>query len=611
MFGNFLYFIVALLIYTTYQPAATPQLPLFKAFSFFIALALAFGAVTRLLFRRLEKRIDRIDNRRLEQEYHNLLTRQSIMAIVVFALDIYLIDLGSYFSRVSAFNLLPTLEALLFLCLFMIYLSIVWAFAYPIYESLYRTGISRTRYVFSNISFAVPVLLPWFCLSVVADIISALPFEGPEAFLMSTEGQILYFLIFLFLIAVLGPALIQRFWGCRPLKPGYERIRIEHICNRAGLSYKDIMLWPLFGGKMITAGVMGLVRRFRYILVTPALLRYLEPVEIDAVIAHEIGHVKQKHLIFYLFFFVGYLVIAFSALDLIIYAVLYSSAAFGWFGSEAPGQSTSLSVMFSMATITIFFIYFRFIFGYFMRNFERQADIYVYSLLSSAQPLISTLNKIAASSGQSPDKPNWHHFSISERVDYLDRCENDRSWIARHHRKIRFSMFAFLAAMILIGWGGYKLHYGSAGRALSSGIFAKFIDNRIQENPDNPDLYLMRGDLDQSSGNLDGAVSAYKTALSLDPEDPRALNNLAWLYATAEKPRYYNPEKALELARLAASISRAPHILDTLAESYFANGMYRKAVELAEEALAGARENQSYYRKQLKKFKQAAGMDLK
>ena len=47
-----------------------------------------------------------------------------------------------------------------------------------------------------------------------------------------------------------------------------------------------------------------------------------------------------------------------------------------------------------------------------MRNFERQADTYVYTFYESAKPLISTLNKITLTSGISPDKPNWHHLAL-------------------------------------------------------------------------------------------------------------------------------------------------------------------------------------------------------
>ncbi len=60
---------------------------------------------------------------------------------------------------------------------------------------------------------------------------------------------------------------------------------------------------------MLTAGVMGLVKRFRYLLITPALLDLLEPEELKGVVAHEIGHIRKKHLIFYLGFFVGYVVL--------------------------------------------------------------------------------------------------------------------------------------------------------------------------------------------------------------------------------------------------------------------------------------------------------------
>ena len=104
-------------------------------------------------------------------------------------------------------------------------------------------------------------------------------------------------------MAIIGPALVQKFWRCKPLEDGYHRRRIEDLCQREGLAYANILYWPIFGGKMITAGVMGLIKNFSYILVTPSLLKLLQPEEVDAVIAHEIGHIKKKHLLFYLVFY--------------------------------------------------------------------------------------------------------------------------------------------------------------------------------------------------------------------------------------------------------------------------------------------------------------------
>jgi Zn-dependent protease with chaperone function len=294
-------------------------------------------------------------------------------------------------------------------------------------------------------------LLPWLLLSGISDIIFALPFKYPKQFLSTTEGEISYFLFFLFLVAVFGPAIIKRFWMCKPLETGYDRTRIEALCLRAGLKYADILYWPIFGGKMITAGVMGLVKKFRYILVTDGLLRFLSPEEIDAVIAHEIGHVKKNHILFYLIFFTGYMLISYAALNLIIYLILYAEPVFRLISVSGLNQASATSIFFSLSVICIFLVYFRFIFGYFMRNFERQADCYVYSLFNSAFPLITTLEKIAATSGQPADKPNWHHFSIAERIHYLKKCEQDQIWVKRQDKKIKKSIAVYLAGLLLIG----------------------------------------------------------------------------------------------------------------------------------------------------------------
>ncbi|MFN2437435.1 MAG: M48 family metalloprotease, partial [Desulfotignum sp.] len=85
------------------------------------------------------------------------------------------------------------------------------------------------------------------------------------------------------------------------------RSKIEAVCEKAGLRYADILKWDLFAGAMITAGVMGLVGRYRYILVTPALVQSLDDQEMEAVMLHEIGHVHHHHMLFYLFFFAGFI----------------------------------------------------------------------------------------------------------------------------------------------------------------------------------------------------------------------------------------------------------------------------------------------------------------
>ncbi len=606
MFGNFLYFIIVLLIYLTYQPSEETNFNGFNTIALFIGLIVFFYYFTAFLFRRLEKRIANGDFPQLDSLFHSILMRQSIMAILIFAIDIYGLNLSSFLIDIPLFTAIPTLAALLFLGLFVFYLALVWACAYGPYKKLYRSDISKKSYVLSNITFSIPVLLPWLILSGFADLIKALPFEWPARFLETTEGEVTYFLIFLIAVAVVGPAMIQKIWRCKPLESGEHRKRIESLCRKAGLAYADILYWPIFGGKMITAGVMGLIQKFRYILVTPSLLRLLEPEEIDAVIAHEIGHVKRKHLVFYLLFLVGYMLLSYVTFDMILFGIIYAEPVYWFINKTGFEQTTVFSALFSLVIIIVFLIYFRFIFGFYMRNFERQADIYVFTLFDSAKPLISTLEKIVTTSGQSADRPNWHHFSIQERIDYLQKCELNSRWIRRHNRKVNKSIGIYLAGMLLIGFVGYQLNLGVIGDKLNQSFLEKVIARELQKSPDNPNLYRLLGDLYYKHKDYEGVKSAYEKAIELRLHDPHVLNNLAWFYATCEIESLRNPERSLSFAKLAVEIEPSSHIFDTLAESYFANGMNQEAIEAGEQALKLAKGNRAYFKEQLEKFRKAA-----
>ncbi|XPS86505.1 putative peptidase M48 [Desulfosarcina variabilis str. Montpellier] len=606
MFANFIYFIVALLIYSTYQPSEQTNFSAMDTALLFFALILLFFYYSRYTFYRIKRMSDKAPHHVLDQQFSSALTRQSIMAVALFAVDIYGLNIPSFWMHVVLFETIPTLEALVFLALFVAYLSLVWFNAHGAYQHIYRTDITRNAYVGSNIAFSVPVLLPWLLLSGIADLILALPFDRPRRILLSPEGETAYFLFFLFVVALIGPLIIQKFWRCRPLEAGFYRGRIESLCRRANLGYADILYWPIFGGRMITAGVMGLISRFRYILVTDALLRILTPEEIDAVIAHEVGHIKKHHLLFYLFFLIGFTAIAFFTYNLTIYLIILSESVYHLIFSTGIRLQTAVTGLHSLAIILIFLIYFRFIFGYFMRNFERQADAFVYSLFDSAAPLISTFRKIVIASGHSADKPNWHHFSIRQRVDFLNRCELDRSCIRRHDRKVQISIIIYAMVMVGVGFFGYQLNFGQAGRQLNEKALETAILNEINYGGQaSAGLYGMLGDLYFGHRRFDQARAAYQNALAIDPDNALVLNNFAWLLATCEDPAYRDPKQALVLAKQAAALEKSPHVLDTLAEALFINGHIPEAIQAATTALDLAKTNRAYYEGQLEKFQAA------
>jgi Zn-dependent protease with chaperone function len=612
MFGNFIYFIVALLIYATYQPTGETNFSPGEALLLLCGSITAFTLFTRYSFLRLIKGFDQGHFTTIDHKLSTLCTKLSILSIALFAVDIYGLNLSAFLVDIPLFKALPTLEALVFLALFILHLIIVWSHAYFPNKRFLHMNISRWDYIGSNLSFSLPVLLPWLLLSGLADIIMALPFDWPKELLNTTEGNVISFLVLLIVVAIFGPALIQRFWRCKPLEAGFDRQRIEALCSRAGLKYANILYWPIFGGRMITAGVMGLVNRFRYILVTNALLRLLAPEEIDAVIAHEIGHVKRRHLVFYLFFFVGFMTSSFALFDhfaVFLFLTEPVKKLVLLSGLSYSELITTLNYSNSIAFIAVFILYFRYIFGYFMRNFERQADIYSFTLFKTTKPLISTFYKIAASSGQAIDKPNWHHYSIRERITYLQRCESDPIWISRHERKVRRSIITYLIATLLIGIIGYQIHQAETLSSMvdrNTPFFDRLLINQINELGEQPERYYLLGDLHFERKQYADAIAAYEQSLELDPHQAVVLNNLAWLLVTCEEPMLRDPKRALDLALQAVakeSPRPSPQILDTLAESYYANGSYAKALDMGIRALALAKRDRKYFRSQIEKFR--------
>ncbi len=608
MFGNFIYFILVLLIYLTYTPAGQTNFSGAESLLLACLLSLVFAGVTRRSFKRIELRIGRIGSATAATLFQSAQLRGSVMAVAVFALDVYGLNLPSFFIDVPVFQRVPTLPALFFLALFAGHLCLVWAFGFGVYRGLHPTaGYGRRQYVGSHLTFSLPVLIPWVLTSGLADAVNALPFAQPKAFLATTEGQFAYFGLIMLAIALFGPLMIQKLWHCTPLKAGAHRERIESLCRRAGMGYRDILAWPLFGGRMITAAVMGLIRRFRYILVTPALLDLLDAPEVDAVVAHEIGHIKRRHLVFYLVFFAGYLLVAYVAFDLIVYLMLLVESVWRLVHLGGLNHTAAVPTMLSVMMIGVFLVYFRFVFGYFMRNFERQADTYVYRLFDSALPLITTLQKIAFTSGEPRDRPNWHHFGIGERIDYLQRCERNPDWVRRHDAKVRRSIAAYLAGLAIIGVVGYQLNLGTVGSRINNHLIEKVIIQQLERHPTHPALYGLLGDFKYARKLYAEAQNAWETALALKSDTPSVLNNLAWLLATCEEPGLRDPARALELAERASAIEQSPYILDTLAESYHVNGRHADAVAAARHALSLATGDRTHYERQLEKFLAAAG----
>jgi tetratricopeptide (TPR) repeat protein len=158
-----------------------------------------------------------------------------------------------------------------------------------------------------------------------------------------------------------------------------------------------------------------------------------------------------------------------------------------------------------------------------------------------------------------------------------------------------------------LGILGYQLNVGAMGDRISKHFMEMVILREIEQTPENPNLYSLLGNIYYNSKNWAGVRDTWEKSLALEPDNAQILNNLSWHYATCEDERFQDPVRALAMAKLAIQLERLPHVWDTLAESYYVNGMYREAVEAGKQALAMAEKKRTYYEDQLDKFSKAAG----
>ncbi|MEX1302518.1 MAG: M48 family metalloprotease [Desulfotignum sp.] len=605
MFSTVIYFLVALIIYATSELFDGNDPGSSAGWLESLVLAVVFLLICRLTFKRLSATRAKQGNVNPDRAVSSAISRLSVLALMLFGVNIYVYRLNTAFSHVRLFQVLPTLEALLFLGLFVLYLIMVWYAAYPVQKDWFSRPVSRRQYIVSQLSFSLPALLPWLCLSLFVDLIGLIPYPPLKQALIHPAGETALIVLFMAGIAVFGPVFIKIIWQCRPLENGRARSRIEAVCRLAGLRYADILIWDLFAGTMMTAGVMGLVGRFRYILVTPALLRSLNDDELAAVILHETGHVHYRHMLWYLIFFAGFIacnIMWYEPLMLLVLAaVSLIPAAF------FPEMMVSRvhPILMGAAFIGVFIVYFRFVFGFFMRNFERQADLYMYRFFPDAFPLIRTFYKIAAGSRQDMERPNWHHFSIGQRIRFLEKCQENKNLILRHHRRVRQMTAVALVGLVSVCVLGYHLTYGQFKPGFDNFIAGRLVFEQLELDPENADLQVAAGDFHYARHHYSTAIGFYETAVYLAPDHVHALNNLAWLLATCPQTDLQDPERALDLAGRAVALApQSPFVLDTYAEALFINHRITEAVAAAEKALELSRERRDYYQDQVRRFQQ-------
>jgi STE24 endopeptidase len=225
---------------------------------------------------------------------------------------------------------------------------------------------------------------------------------------------------FSLLLSWLFPTLIAPLFNkFTPLQDGDLKNRINQLLSRCGFHSKGIFIMD--GSRRSGHGnayFTGLGSNKR-IVFYDTLVESLEDEELEAVLAHELGHFKRKHVI--------KMMIATSIMSLISLAILGWLISEPWFytglGVTEPSNAAALILFMLVSPAFTFFM--QPISAYFQRKFEFEADDFA-SAHAQASKLISGLVKLYKENASTltPDPLysafHYSHPPASIRIAHLE-----------------------------------------------------------------------------------------------------------------------------------------------------------------------------------------------
>ena len=241
--------------------------------------------------------------------------------------------------------------------------------------SLYRQFVIETRYGFNRMTLGL--FFSDLAKQSLLGIAIGAPLIVAVLWLMGAMGNYWWLYVWLFwsafnlLAMFVYPTWIAPLFNkFSPLEDGEMKSRIEALLNRCG--FRSSGLFVMDGSKRSNHGnayFTGFGNNKR-IVFFDTLLSRLSPPEIEAVLAHELGHFRKKHV-------VKHIIVMFAS-SLVLLWLLGQLIDAPWFfnGLGVPAQNTTLALILFFLVMPIFTFPFSPLTSYLSRKHEFEADTY-------------------------------------------------------------------------------------------------------------------------------------------------------------------------------------------------------------------------------------------
>jgi len=224
------------------------------------------------------------------------------------------------------------------------------------------------------------------------------------------------FLALVVLMAQLAPLILfPIFYKFEPLQNEELKSRLVALSQRAGTRVRGVYKWNLSAkSKKANAALTGLGNTRRIILADTLLENYSED-EIEAVLAHELGHHVHKHILKSILVQAGITLVGFWAANWVLHYAMER-----WHMFDRLSDFANLPLLVLVSTVLSFLLLPAL--NAFSRYNERQADRYAFQAIARVDPFISSMNKLADQNLAERTPSKWvewffhSHPAISRRI---------------------------------------------------------------------------------------------------------------------------------------------------------------------------------------------------
>lgn len=330
------------------------------------------------------------------------------------------------FNLWSSFDLSPLLTDLATVATIILVMTL-----FEIPTSLYQTFVIEEKYGFNKSTVTQFFKDQLISLSLIIAI--GMPVLVLILWVMDSIGSLwwlvawIIIMSFSLLMSWLFPTVIAPLFNkFTPMEEGSLKDRIQGLLTRCGFSSNGIFIMD--GSKRSGHGnayFTGIGNNKR-IVFFDTLVDSLDEEELEAVLAHELGHFKCKHVV--------KMLIASSIMTLISFAILGWLITQDWFfsGLGVDTHSNAAALLLFTLVLPVFTIFMQPVSAYFQRKFEFEADDFA-SDNAKASKMISGLVKLFEENASTltPDPLfsvfHYSHPPAAIRIAHLESKMNQHS----------------------------------------------------------------------------------------------------------------------------------------------------------------------------------------